>query len=78
MSETTYQIGAVAQKRIYSDVSAREFELFRQRAKAEGMRMGEALCAIASAYAHGDFYILTRDRSKQRAVNCYLRDHGRA
>jgi hypothetical protein len=75
MTEDRYPIGSVAPKRLYSQVSAREFESFRLRAKAEGLRIDEALNAIAVAYAHGDFYILARDGQKQRALNCYLEAH---
>ncbi len=75
MSTERFPIGVVAPKRIYSQVSAREFEQSRLRAKAEGLRIDEALNAIASAYASGDFYLLTRDRSRQQSVNHYLASH---
>jgi hypothetical protein len=77
MNDDRFPIATVAPKRIYSQVTAREFEQFRLRAKAEGLRIDEALDAIAVAYAHGDFYILSRDRSKQQSVNCYLEAHGK-
>jgi hypothetical protein len=77
MHEDHFPIAAVATKRIYSQVAAREFELFRQRAKAEGLRIDEALNAIAAAYASGDYYVLSRDKSKQQSVSFYLEAHAK-
>ena len=78
MTENRFPIAAVATKRIYSDVSARDFDLFMQRARAEGLRMGEAMNAIATAYARGDFYVLAKDKGKQQDLNFYLKAHGRS
>ncbi len=75
MTSDRFPIAAVATKRIYGEVSARDFDQFMQRARAEGLRMGEAMNAIAAAYAHGDFYILAKDKAKQQSINYYLEAH---
>jgi hypothetical protein len=77
MTTNHFPIAAVATKRIYSEVSARDFTLFMQRARAEGLRMGEALNAIAAAYASGDYYVLAKDKAKQQSVSFYLEAHAR-
>lgn len=77
MTEDRFPIAAAARRRVYGEVSAAEFQLFAKRARAEGLLISEAMNAIASAYAHGDFYILTRDRSKQQSVNFYLEQHAK-
>lgn len=75
MSTERFPIGAVAPRRIYAQLTAHEFEQFRLRATAEGMRVGDALNAIAVAYASGDFYVLARDGSRRQSVNHYLQAH---
>jgi hypothetical protein len=71
----TYRLSAAAPRPIFARVSAHDFENFRTRARAEGLTIDEAFRAIATAYAHGDFYILSRDKSKQRDLNFYLKAH---
>lgn len=73
----TYRIGEAAPRPIFARVSPRDFENFRSRARAEGLTIDEAFRAIATAYAQGDFYILSRDKSKQRDLNFYLAAHGK-
>lgn len=41
-------------KRIYAIVSDADFYAFQQRAKKDGMDMGQALAAVTHAYAKGE------------------------
>jgi hypothetical protein len=42
-----------SRRKIYAEVNAADFELFRDRARAEGTEIGEALSELVHQYAHG-------------------------
>lgn len=42
-----------SRRKIHADVSQHDFDLFRDRCKAEGNTMGEALAELVHQYAHG-------------------------
>ncbi len=80
----TFTLGAVAPKRIWADCSAKDFNNFRDRARAEGFRtedgrtdLAAAFAALVCGYAHGDVNIPNgRKQPKVRQENMYLKDHG--
>ncbi len=66
-------------KRIWSIISDKDFYAFRERAKSEGLDMGEALAAIVHCYATGAPITLkpfkhVAEKLRSEGVD-YVRDH---
>lgn len=46
-----------SRRRVFADVSQRDFDSFRYRCSAEGITIGEALAELVHQYAHGAFLV---------------------
>jgi hypothetical protein len=80
--DPTFTIGSVAPKRIWADCSARDFNSFRDRAKAEGFitkdgktDIATVLQSLVMAYAHGEVILSEEHKVHKERKNLYLESH---
>lgn len=61
-------------KRIYAVVSEDDFYTFQQRARKEGMDMGQALAAVTHAYAKGELQTVQKVKAHSERFD-YIKAH---
>ncbi|MEN6487667.1 MAG: hypothetical protein ABFD66_02095 [Smithella sp.] len=63
-----------SRRKVFADVSQHDFDSFRDRCKAEGITIGEALAELVHQYAHGAVLIPGTKKPHHDAGVDYLKE----